>query len=158
MPRAERHEASATRFKDQIPAMMTMGSLFLGAFLAATLLPFSSEVMLVAALVAGDISPSLLVATAATGNILGSIVNWTLGRFVLTWQDRRWFPFTPAQIDKASDRFSRYGSWSLLFAFLPVIGDPLTFAAGMLKVPFWRFAILVSIGKIARYAALAAAL
>ncbi|MCA1241976.1 DedA family protein [Stappia stellulata] len=136
--------------------MMTLGSLFLGAFLAATLLPFSSEVMLVAALVAGEIQPTLLVAAAAAGNILGSLVNWTLGRFLLTWQHRRWFPFSPAQIARASDRFSRYGSWSLLFAFLPVIGDPLTFVAGVLKVPFWRFTVLVSIGKIARYAALAA--
>lgn len=137
--------------------MMTMVSLFVGAFLAATLLPFSSEVMLVAALAAGEIPSWLLVATAAAGNILGATVNWALGRFLLTWQDRRWFPFTPAQIAKASQRFSRYGSWSLLFAFLPVVGDPLTFAAGVLKVPFWRFAILVSIGKTARYAALAAA-
>jgi membrane protein YqaA with SNARE-associated domain len=136
--------------------MMTLGSLFLGAFLAATLLPFSSEVMLVAALVADEISPALLVAAAAAGNILGSLVNWTLGRFLLTWQHRRWFPFSPAQIARASDRFSRYGSWSLLFAFLPVVGDPLTFVAGMLKVPFWRFTVLVSIGKIARYVVLAA--
>jgi membrane protein YqaA with SNARE-associated domain len=136
--------------------MMTLGSLFLGAFLAATLLPFSSEVMLVAALVAGEIPPALLVAAAAAGNILGSLVNWTLGRFLLNWQHRRWFPFSPAQIDKASHRFSRYGSWSLLFAFLPVVGDPLTFVAGMLKVPLWRFTLLVSIGKIARYTALAA--
>ncbi|WP_425087293.1 YqaA family protein [Stappia sp.] len=136
--------------------MMTLGSLFLGAFLAATLLPFSSEVMLVAALVAGEIQPTLLVAAAAAGNILGSLVNWTLGRFLLTWQHRRWFPFSPAQIARASDRFSRYGSWSLLFAFVPVIGDPLTFVAGVLKVPFWRVTVLVSIGKIARYAALAA--
>eukprot|EP00873_Tetraselmis_striata_P027235 jgi/Tetstr1/447499/TSEL_034880.t1 len=135
---------------------MTLGSLFLGAFLAATLLPFSSEVLLVAALVAGEIQPTLLVAAAAAGNILGSLVNWTLGRFLLTCQHRRWFPFSPAQIARASDRFSRYGSWSLLFAFVPVIGDPLTFVAGVLKVPFWRFTVLVSIGKIARYAALAA--
>lgn len=137
--------------------MTTLVSLFVGAFLAATLLPFSSEVMLVAALVAGDLPAPLLVATAAAGNILGSTVNWALGRFLLTWQDRRWFPFSPQQIETASRRFARYGSWTLLFAFVPVIGDPLTFAAGVLKVPFWRFLVLVSIGKTARYVALAAA-
>ncbi|SDU12721.1 YqaA family protein [Stappia sp. ES.058] len=138
--------------------MILMGSLFLGAFLAATLLPFSSEVMLIAALAAGDFPPSVVVATATAGNILGSALNWLVGRFLLSWQEHRWFPFTPAQIESASVRFSRYGSWSLLFAFLPVVGDPLTFAAGLLKVPFWRFLILVSIGKTARYAALAAAM
>ncbi|WP_029057187.1 YqaA family protein [Stappia stellulata] len=138
--------------------MMTIVSLFLGAFLAATLIPFSSEIMLLSALAAGDVPASFLVAAAASGNILGSAVNWAIGRYLVAWRNHRWFPFTPAQIERASSRFARYGTWSLLFAFLPVVGDPLTFAAGFLKVPFWRFLILVSLGKTARYVALAAAM
>ncbi|MBL6432080.1 MAG: DedA family protein [Alphaproteobacteria bacterium] len=135
---------------------MTLGSLFLGAFFAATLLPFSSEVMLVAALVAGETQPTLLVAAAAAGNILGSLVNWTLGRFLLTWQHRRWFPFSPRRSQGRRTVSRAMAAGRFFFAFVPVVGDPLTFVAGVLKVPFWRFTLLVSIGKIARYAALAA--
>ena len=133
-------------------------SLFIGAFLAATILPLSSEVMLVGALQAGDMPAWLLVAVAATGNILGAIVNWYLGRYLLHWQDRRWFPFSRRQIDRSSDLFNKYGLWSLLFAFLPFVGDPLTLAAGVLRVPFVPFLVLVSIGKIGRYIMVAAAI
>jgi len=131
--------------------MTTLVLLFLGALLAATLVPFSSEVMLVAALEAGEVSTVWLIAAAASGNVLGALINWGLGRYLLHWIDYRWFPFTRAQIDKASERFNRYGVWTLLFSFLPIVGDPLTFAAGMLRVGFWPFLILVSIGKMGRY-------
>lgn len=131
--------------------MPTLLGLFVGSFLAATLLPFSSEVMLAAAIGAGEHSRLLLIAVATVGNTLGAIVNWWLGRYLLHWQDRRWFPFTRAQLDRASDRFNRYGAWSLLFAWVPVVGDPLTFAAGVLRVPMALFVPLVAAGKIARY-------
>ena len=137
--------------------MMTLISLFIGAFLAATLLPFSSEVMLLASLTAGHIPVVILVGVAASGNILGSVVNWLLGRYLLHWRAHRWFPFSEQQIENASKRFNRYGLWSLLFAFLPVIGDPLTFIAGVLRVSFWPFLLLVGIGKTARYAMIALA-
>ncbi|MEQ9519603.1 MAG: YqaA family protein [Parvibaculum sp.] len=128
-----------------------MISLFFGAFLAATILPFSSEIMLFTALKAGEIDKWLLVGIAATGNTAGAVLNWWLGRFVLHWSDHRWFPFSPAQLQRATDRFAKYGIWSLLFSWVPVIGDPLTFASGALKVPFTAFLILVAIGKSARY-------
>jgi len=131
--------------------MTTLVLLFLGALLAATIVPFSSEVMLIAALEAGEVSTVWLIAAAASGNVLGALINWSLGRYSLHLVDRRWFPFTRAQIDKASERFNRYGVWTLLFSFLPIVGDPLTFAAGMLRVGFWPFLILVSIGKMGRY-------
>ena len=133
--------------------MITLLALFAGAFAAATLLPFSSEVMLLAALEAGDVAPGALVAVAAAGNVLGASVNWGLGRYMLRWADRRWFPFTRDQLDRAADRFQRYGTWTLLFAFVPIVGDPLTFAAGVLRVRFSVFLILVAIGKTARYVA-----
>lgn len=131
--------------------MTTLPLLFFGALLAATIVPFSSEVMLVAALEAGEVSTGWLIAAAASGNVLGALINWGLGRYLLHWTDHKWFPFTRAQIDKASERFNRYGVWTLLFSFLPIVGDPLTFAAGMLRVGIWPFLILVSIGKTARY-------
>ncbi len=131
--------------------MTTLVSLFFGAFLAATILPFSSELMLVAALKAGEISPLLLVSVATAGNVLGALVNWGLGRYLIHFAGHRYFPFSQKQIDTASTRFNRYGVWSLLLAWVPVIGDPLTFIAGALSVRLVPFLILVTLGKAARY-------
>jgi membrane protein YqaA with SNARE-associated domain len=136
--------------------MTVLLALFAGAFLAATILPFSSEAMLVAAVLEGAHPVWLLVAIASAGNILGACINWLIGRYLRHWQAQRlaagkYFPFNQATTDKATERFNRYGLWSLLFAFLPIVGDPLTFVAGMLRVKFWVFLLLVSAGKIARY-------
>ncbi len=138
--------------------MSTLISLLLGAFLAATILPFSSEVMLATALTSGQFDTWLLVAVAAFGNTVGAVVNWWIGRYLLHWSDRRWFPFSQRQLEKASERFNRFGTWSLLFAWVPIIGDPLTFAAGVLKVRFALFLPLVAIGKTLRYVAIGWAL
>ena len=133
------------------------GSLFLSAFLAATVLPLSSEAVL-AALVASDgFVLWLLVALASIGNILGACVNWILGRYCLHWQDRKWFPISPPALERASRWFSRHGQYSLLLAWVPVIGDPLTVTAGLLKLRFSRFLLLVAVGKILRYVVLALA-
>lgn len=131
--------------------------LFLSAFTSATLLPGSSEAALLALLATGrgEVVPLVLAATA--GNVLGSSVNWIIGRFFSTFRDRRWFPVTAQSYDRAVAWYRRYGTWSLLLAWLPVIGDPLTVAAGALRVDWLRFLILVSLGKAGRYAFLAAA-
>jgi membrane protein YqaA with SNARE-associated domain len=129
--------------------------LFATALLAATLIPVSSEAVLAALSVADGAELVLLVAVASLGNTLGAVVNWVLGRYCLHWQDRRWFPVSAATLARASDRFRRFGLWSLLFAWLPVIGDPLTFVAGILRVNFWVFVILTGTGKTARYAVIA---
>ena len=127
-------------------------ALFGSAFLAATILPFYSEVVLYAMLRdGGDPLALLLVATA--GNTLGAVVNWGLGRYLLHFQDRRWFYFKPAQIEKAQHWFQRYGVWTLLLAWLPVGGDPLTFIAGVMRVRLDLFVLLVGLGKGLRYAA-----
>ncbi len=131
--------------------MTTLLSLFFGAFLAATILPFSSEIMLVAALKAGEVSTSALVFIATLGNVLGALVNWFLGGYLLHWRDKKYFPFSQNQLDKASNRFEKYGQWSLLLAWVPIIGDPLTFVAGILSVRLAPFLLLVTIGKAARY-------
>jgi len=127
--------------------------LFLTAFLAATLLPLSSEAVLVALGNAEGFDVILLFGLATFGNTLGAVVNWGLGRFCLHWAGRRWFPFSQDQLARAGDRFGKYGIWSLLFAWVPIIGDPLTFAAGVLRTPFLPFLILVGLGKAARYVA-----
>jgi membrane protein YqaA with SNARE-associated domain len=124
--------------------------LFGAAFLAATILPFSSEVILFALLRDGG-DPSLLVAVATLGNTLGAVVNWVLGLYLLHFQDRKWFYFKREQIEKAQRWYNRYGFWSLLLAWLPVGGDALTLIAGIMKVRLWLFLVLVGTGKGVRY-------
>lgn len=128
------------------------------AFGAATLLPFSSEVALVAALKSNAAHPSVLVGAATLGNVSGACLNWWIGRHVRRFEGRRWFPFDSATIASASQRFVRFGSWSLLLSWLPIVGDPLTLVAGVLRVPLVIFLPLVLIGKGGRYLALALAL
>lgn len=128
--------------------------LFLAAFLAATILPFSSEILL-GAMLAGDFHPGTTIACASAGNILGAVANYVLGiagnRLVL----EKIFRVSPSDIEQAAGRFRRYGVWSLLFAWVPVIGDPLTVVAGILKVNFYLFLVLVGIGKFFRYVVIA---
>jgi membrane protein YqaA with SNARE-associated domain len=124
--------------------------LFGSAFLAATILPFYSEVILFALLREG-VDPTLLVLVATLGNTLGAVVNWLLGRDLLHFQERRWFYFSHSQIDKAQRWFQRYGFWSLLLAWAPVGGDALTLIAGIMKVRLWVFLLLVGSGKALRY-------
>lgn len=128
--------------------------LFLSAFLAATVLPFSSEAVLAGLAVSGHFQAGWLFAVATAGNVLGSVVNWVLGRFCLAWRDRRWFPVKGPALERATRVFNRWGVPSLLFAWVPVIGDPLTFAAGVLRTPFLVMLALVAIGKAGRYAVL----
>jgi membrane protein YqaA with SNARE-associated domain len=131
--------------------------LFAAAFLAATIFPFQSELVLVGLLV-GEPShwPTLLLA-ASVGNTLGSLVNWLLGRFIEQFRDRRWFPVKPTDYERVERWYARWGIWSLLFAWLPFGGDALTVVAGALRTPLLPFVVLVGIGKTARYAVLVAA-
>ncbi|MCW3782863.1 YqaA family protein [Defluviimonas salinarum] len=129
----------------------------LSAFLSATLLPGSSEAVLIGLLAAGNGEPATLVLIASVGNVTGAAVNWTIGRFLAQYEGRRWFPVDPDRARKARQWFDRYGVWSLLVSWLPVVGDPLTVIAGLARVGFWRFLLLVSAGKAGRYAMIASA-
>jgi membrane protein YqaA with SNARE-associated domain len=98
--------------------------------------------------------------SATAGNTLGSCVNWYLGREILRFKPKlinsRWFPVTELQLERAQNRFSRFGVWSLLLAWLPIVGDPLTFVAGVMKVRFGLFLCLVVVGKGVRYGVIVA--
>ena len=125
--------------------------LFIISLLAATILPLSSEIVLTTMLLTNLFEKNILLIVASSGNILGSIFNWYLGKKITIFQDRKWFPVSPEQLNKSQKYFQKYGLWSLLLAWVPVIGDPLTLLAGVLKVRFSIFFILVSISKISRY-------
>lgn len=125
--------------------------LFIISLLAATILPLSSEIVLTTMLLTNLFEKNLLLILASSGNILGSIFNWYLGKKIIIFQDRKWFPVSPEQLNKSQKYFQKYGLWSLLLAWVPIIGDPLTLIAGVLKVRFIIFFILVSISKISRY-------
>ena len=126
-------------------------SLFAISFLAATILPFSSELTLAGLIATSDYDNLLLLVVASFGNVLGSVVNWALGFYSRNLTTKKWFPFKETQIERSSKWFKKFGKWSLLFAWVPVVGDPLTLVAGILRVKFIDFIILVGIGKVSRY-------
>nr|WP_153442863.1 MULTISPECIES: YqaA family protein [Pseudomonas] len=125
--------------------------MFLAAFAAATLLPMQSEAALAAMLVSELYLPVALVAVATAGNVLGSVVNWFLGRGVEHFKHKRWFPIRESKLEKAQVFYQRYGYWSLLLSWVPIIGDPITLVAGVMREPLWRFTLLVTLAKGGRY-------
>ncbi len=134
-------------------------ALFFSALLAATILPFSSEVFLYALLQGEEgwtVTTLLTIAVATLGNVLGACLNWWLGTELLRFRHKRWFYFDDKQIARAQAWFQRYGVWTLLLSWVPVAGDPLTLIAGFLRVRFALFLLLVAAGKLARYLVVAA--
>jgi len=121
------------------------------SFLAATILPLSSELVLSTMLLTDSFDKYLLLVVASFGNIFGSSVNWYLGKKILIFKDKKWFPVNEKQIAKSEMYFKKYGIWSLLLAWVPIIGDPLTVIAGILRVNFFTFLLLVSFSKTSRY-------
>ena len=126
-------------------------SLFTISFLAATILPFSSELTLAGLIATSNYDNLILLIVASLGNTLGSVVNWALGFYSRNLTTKKWFPFKDKQIENSSKWFDKFGKFSLLFAWVPIIGDPLTLVAGLLRVRFLDFIILVAIGKVSRY-------
>lgn len=126
-------------------------SLFISAFAAATILPAQSEALLAYQV---SISPDAvvqLVAIATLGNVLGATFNWWLGRLTENLRAKKWFPVNEKQLQKAERFYGRYGRYSLLLSWVPIIGDPITIVAGILREPLLSFVLLVTIAKCARY-------
>jgi membrane protein YqaA with SNARE-associated domain len=130
--------------------------LFLAAFGAATLLPMQSEAVLVGLLLTDRYTAGALLAVATTGNVLGSTLNWLLGRSIEHYRHKRWFPVSDARLEQAQQAYQRFGRWSLLLSWVPIIGDPLTVVAGVMREPFWSFLLIVTLAKATRYLLLAA--
>jgi len=130
---------------------MTYFFVFFSAIAAATFLPLSSEVVTIAAIQTGHNAWAIWL-IASLGNTLGSMINWALGRYLEKFKHHSWFPFNDKQLKSGQTTFNRYGLWSLLFAWVPIVGDALTLAAGVMNVKLWLFTLLVAIGKSARYA------
>lgn len=129
--------------------------LAVSAFTSATILPGTSEALLASLAVAPAAPYALLLAVASLANVAGSCVNWGMGRAAaaagttIAGEGRAFL--------RAKTFWARWGKWSLLASWVPVVGDPLTVVAGLFRVPFWQFAAIVAVAKTARYAALLAA-
>ncbi|CAO3405110.1 probable membrane protein YPO3302 [Azospirillum palustre] len=134
------------------------GSLFLVALVAATIFPAQSELLLAGLHASGNYHDGLLILVATVGNVAGSTINWALGRYLMHIQDRRWFPVSRPLVERATGWYQRFGVWSLLLAWVPVIGDPLTLVAGILRVDLRLFLLLVTVGKLGRYVVLIVAI
>lgn len=132
-------------------SMSAYFGLFIFSFLAATLLPGGSELGLAALLTSGEYSILFLIMFATVGNVLGSLVNWCLGRYFNYFQNRSWYPIKADQMHRAENWYRKYGRWSLLASWVPIIGDPLTLISGVLREPLFSFLLLVTIAKLARY-------
>ncbi len=130
-------------------------SLFLSAFFAATIFPAQSELVLLYLLQDRSNSVVLLLLAATVGNVLGAVVNYGLGYYVHRFKDRRWFPASPQQLEKAQRAYARWGRYSLLASWVPIIGDPITVVAGVLRDRFTVFLALVTVAKAGRYLVLA---
>ncbi len=131
--------------------------LFLASFLAATILPFSSEALL-AAMAFGPWGTAALLLTASIGNTLGGMTNYGLGRWVPEGKLMRRLRVDPGKAERWNVLVRRYGSWCALLCWLPVIGDPIAIALGLFRVRFWPVLFLMFIGKAARYAVVLALL
>lgn len=132
----------------------SLPGLFLISFSAATLLPGGSEAALLLLATQDTYSTTVLLLVACTGNILGSMVNYAMGRYALHFQSRHWFPVSPKHLQRSQDWFSRWGKYAVLGAWLPIIGDPITVAAGVMRMNWLSFTVMVTLSKTLRYAAL----
>lgn len=128
---------------------MSFLSLFLTSFASATLLPGGSEALFVY-LLSEHLNPILLLVVATIGNTLGSFVNYILGKYATDFALSKGY-MKEKHLQKATSLFEKYGAWSLLFSWLPIIGDPLTFVAGIVRYAWWKFVLIVSFAKLARY-------
>lgn len=142
------------RQEQRMVILSSLFGLFVAAFVAATIVPFQSEIIFAALQVAGRVPVLWLIVVASIGNTLGALVNYYLGLGITRFEGKRWFPATPAQMARAEVWFQRWGVWVLLVSWLPA-GDVMTVMAGVMRTPVWLFIVLVGIAKTTRYIGLA---
>ena len=119
--------------------------------MVATIIPFGSEAYFITLLSLEKYNHFILFLVVSIGNVLGSLFNWICGFYINFFIKKSWFPINNKIIDRGNKLFKKYGKWSLLISWFPLIGDPITFAAGTLRYPIIPFLVLVSIGKVGRY-------
>ena len=119
--------------------------------MVATIIPFGSEIYFITLLSLEKYNHFILFLVVSVGNVLGSLFNWICGFYINFFIKKSWFPINNKMIDRGNKLFIKYGKWSLLISWFPLIGDPITFAAGTLRYPIIPFLVLVSIGKVGRY-------
>jgi len=129
-------------------------ALFGLSFLASTLVPIGSEWLLAVLLLEGR-DPHAAVAVATLGNSLGALTTWAIGLWGGSFFMHRVLRVDESSRRRAEGLYARFGSWSLLLSWLPIVGDPLCLVGGLLRVGLLRFILLVGIGKLVRYAAVA---
>lgn len=130
---------------------MSVLLLFISALGAATLLPLQSEAVLLALLAQDAHAAWLLIFIASLGNILGSCINWYLGLKIEVFKSKKWFPMSEHKLVQAQKTYQKYGFWSLFLSWVPIIGDPITFIAGLMKENFLKFFLMVTLAKTGRY-------
>lgn len=123
---------------------------FLGTFLAATIFPFSSDALYIAALAAGS-APMATLLVATLGNWLGGVTTYFIGRAGRWEWIEKWFKVKPETLEKQKAKIDKYGVWMALLSWVPVIGDVICLALGFYKArPFWTIVLLLA-GKFARF-------
>jgi len=131
-------------------ASLGLWGLFLGNFLAATVLPFSSDALYIGALAALG-RPVTCLVVASIGNWLGSLVTYGMGRLGrLEWIEK-WFKVKPETLEKQRRDVNKYGVWLALIVWVPIIGDVFAIALGFFRTNFWKTAVLLLVGKTARF-------
>ena len=125
-------------------------ALFLLSFLASTLVPLGSE-WLLAVLLLNGFDPFMVVPVATVGNSCGALTTYAIGLWGGPFLVQRLLRVSHESQQRAERYFTRYGSWTLLFSWVPILGDPLCLVGGILRTGFWRFLVLVSVGKLIRY-------
>jgi membrane protein YqaA with SNARE-associated domain len=134
-----------------------LAALFGSAFLSATVLPGTSEAVLAGLLATERVTPAIAIAVATFGNTLGSVVNWAIGRFLERYRNHRRFPISPQKFERTAALYRRWGVWSLLLSWVPLMGDALTLVAGVMRTPLLLVILLVGVSKLARYLVVAGA-
>jgi membrane protein YqaA with SNARE-associated domain len=125
-------------------------ALFLLSFFASTLVPLGSE-WLLAVMLNHGFATSAVVSVATVGNTLGALTTFAIGMWGGPFLIRRMLRVSHENQQRAEQNFNRYGSWALLFSWVPILGDPLCLVGGVLRTSFWKFLALVAIGKLLRY-------